>query len=100
MIEAIIKYNGVLVDKPRFATIVFNENDIAFERMNETTKKTEKITVGQLYNRWKRPGTYVQDGPDPDDHISPNWFLNWFSVKYIQGKPIQHQVIDMQFKVT
>lgn len=99
MIEATVVFAGAFVDRPKTFSIRFDEADIAMERRNETTGKFEQITVGDLYEIYrKRGGEHIKDATDPEEQLTPMFFEEWFHHKHIANKFFRDSIISQTFK--
>lgn len=111
MIRATIKLVGFFIDKPKYYHIDISENDVAMEKKNETTNRYETVTVGRLFDIYKSKGSYLksqitkedkisgvkQDAPDPEDHLTRDYFETWFREKHLKGKSWETTILSIDF---
>lgn len=97
MIKATIKLSSMFVDKPRTMEILLNENDIAMEPMNEATGVKKKITVGQLFDLYKKGNVYYADGSEPDEQVTPDLFEQWFYFKHLKENNLMQRLISIDY---
>lgn len=98
MIRATIKITGVLVDKPRTVFLDFEETDLAIERRNEDTGKLQKLYVGELYDVFRKKSAYIKSSDDPEDHVTPELFEQWFRQKHLNGKHWYERIISIGYE--
>jgi len=98
MIEAILTISGFNINKPITRYINIDEKMLAVERKNEQTNKYVRLTVGELYDIFRKNASYTPDASDPSDHITPEHFRTWFQAKYVIGKPWEFNLINLEFK--
>lgn len=97
MVEAVIVYPGLFVDKPNTTTIRFDLNDIAMEKKDEATGKFMKITVGELYTLFVNRQSLIRENINIEDMIDHTYFETWFYEKHIKGKPYHNRILKLTF---
>lgn len=98
MIIADISYIGTFIDRPNKVRFTFSENDVAMERKNETTGKSEKVTVGELYDVFSKRNQYVNDPSDPEDWIDGTYFEEWFYRTHIANQHFRDKITNQTFQ--
>lgn len=97
MIKATIKLSSMFVDKPKTMEILLNENDIAMEPMNEATGIKKKITIGMLFDLYKKGNVYYDDGSEPDEQLTPDLFEQWFYFKHLKENNLMQRLISIEY---
>jgi hypothetical protein len=98
MIKATIKSTSMFVDRPKVTEILINENDVAMEPISESTGEKKRITVGQLFDLYKKGSVYYNDGSEPDEQLTPSTFEHWFQFKHLEGKPYSQRLISVEYQ--
>lgn len=97
MIHAKITLSSMFIDKPKIIDINLDENQIAVEKIDESTGVKKKITVGQLFDLYKKGNVYYNDGSDPDGQITPQTFEQWFYFKHIHEKGYTQRLLSIEY---
>jgi hypothetical protein len=92
MIEVHIKFAGALIDRPRIAKILIeDESSVAIRRKDEETNKVEQFTIAVLFDTFQKKASYNSFGPDS------RLFEDWFSEKYIKNTGIESSIIGIEY---
>lgn len=97
MIKVTIKSSSMFVDRPKITEILINENDVAMETILESTGEKKRITVGQLFDLYKKGYVHYTDGSEPDEQLTPAMFEQWFHFKHLEGKPYSQRIISVEY---
>lgn len=97
MIEAILTICGFDINKPKTFSIFVDEKKLAIERKNEATNRYERLTVGELYDIFRKNSSYIRDASDPSEHVTPEHFETWFRSKYIIGTSHEFNLLKLEF---
>jgi len=96
MIEAIIKYSGPFINKPKIVSLSFKEDEIAMERKNDDGK-FEQITVGNLFDAYISKASYVLTSEETQYDIPKEYFDIWFRGKYLKNTTMESRLISIQY---
>lgn len=97
MIFATIQLSSMFVDRPQTMVIPISEDTIAVEFQGEDGR-LKKVTVGELYDIYKKGWQYFRDSSDPSTHITGIMFEQWFYGKHIHEKGLMQRVISIDYK--
>jgi hypothetical protein len=97
MIEAKLTLSGFDINKPLTRYIHVDESVLAIERKDEQTNRYVRLTVGELYDIFRKNSSYVRDASDPTEHVTSEHFETWFRTKYIMGKPWEFTLLNLEF---
>jgi hypothetical protein len=97
MIKATVLLSTMFIDRPKKLEILLDPTAVAVQYMNEVGEKKE-VTVGQLFNLYKRGKVYYTDGSDPETQITPDMFEQWFYARHLKENSLMQRLISVTYE--